>query len=181
MQLSSDRYTIAIMTCAIIAIVVRKGGIFAMIINTKRFGPIEIDQNQVITFIGPILGFGELQKYVFIQSDDDQGPFEFLQSIEDENLTFIVADPFAFFKEYEFELGSHWIDALDVQGEEDLQVLMIVTVRSAEDITCNLRAPIVLNRVKKLASQIVLDQGNYATKQPLLGGKKGEDSDADLI
>lgn len=152
-----------------------------MIVNTKRFGPIEINEDQVITFMGPILGFGELQKYVFVQSEGDQGPFEFLQSIEDENLTFIVIDPFAFFKKYEFQLDSHWIDALDVQSKEDVQVLSIVTVRSAEDITCNLKAPIVLNRVKNVAAQIVLDYGGYTTKQPLLGGKKGDDSDADLI
>jgi len=147
-----------------------------MFINTKRFGLIEVEEKEVITFIGPILGFGELQKYVFIQSEEDQRPFEFLQSIEDENLTFIVTDPFAFFQEYEFQLDSNWIEALDVESEEEVQVLVIVTVRSTEDITCNLRAPIILNRARNIAAQIVLDHGSYSTKQPLLEGKKGEGS-----
>ncbi|OOC63755.1 flagellar assembly protein FliW [Paenibacillus ihbetae] len=152
-----------------------------MIINTKRFGPIKIDENQVITFISPILGFGELQKYVFIQSEEEQHPFEFLQSIEDENLTFIVTDPFTFFKEYEFQLDSHWVEALEVYSEGEVQIMAIVTARSAEDITCNLKAPIVLNRTRNIAAQIVIEDGNYTTRQPLLGGKKGEDSGADLI
>ncbi|WP_342576263.1 flagellar assembly protein FliW [Paenibacillus sp. FSL M8-0142] len=151
-----------------------------MIVNTKRFGPIHITEEQVITFIGPVLGFNGLDKYVIIQSEDKQHPFEFLQSIEDENLTFIVTDPFIFFKEYEFQLDPHWIEVLGVQSEEEVQVMAIVTARSAEDITCNLKAPIVLNRDRNIAAQIILDHGNYTTKQPL-GGKKGESSDVNPV
>ncbi len=73
-----------------------------MIVNTKRFGPIQIDEEQLITFIGPILGFNDLHNYVIIQSEGNQHPFEFLQSIEDENLTFIVTDPFAFSRSMNF-------------------------------------------------------------------------------
>lgn len=146
-----------------------------MKVDTKRFGPIRISEDQVITFIGPVLGFEDLKKYTLIQSEEDDHPFEFLQSIEDENLTFIVTDPFVFFKDYEFQLDSHWIEALDVHSDKEIQVFVIVTVRSPEDVTCNLKAPIVINRAKRIAAQIILDQGGYMTKQPLLGGKKGAD------
>ncbi|QOT09817.1 flagellar assembly protein FliW [Paenibacillus sp. JNUCC32] len=153
-----------------------------MIVNTKRFGAIEVDEKEVITFRGPILGFGGLQKYVFIPSENNEHPFGFLQSIEDENLTFIVTDPFTFFSEYEFQLDPHWIGALDIQDKEYIQVMVIVTIRSAEDVTCNLRAPIVLNRAKNIAAQIVLDQGSHTTKQPLSGGgRKGGDSDVNSV
>ncbi|MFF3922086.1 flagellar assembly protein FliW [Paenibacillus lactis] len=152
-----------------------------MIVNTKRFGPIEVDENQVITFASPILGFEDLARYVFIQLEEDLHPFEFLQSIEDENLTFIVMDPFLFYRDYEFQLESHWIESLNVKSEEELRVMVIVTARSAEDITCNLKAPIVLNTAKNIAAQIVLDRGDYTTRHSLLEGKKGEASNADLI
>lgn len=120
-----------------------------MMVNTKRFGLVEINEDQVITFIGPVLGFENLKKYAFVSTGEDRQPFEFLQAIEDENLTFIVTDPFVFFKDYEFQLDKHWTEALDVHREEDIQVMVIVTVRSPEDITCNLRAPIVINRTKE--------------------------------
>lgn len=152
-----------------------------MIVNTKRFGPIEIMNDQVITFVRPIFGFEELSKYFVVQSEEDRRPFEFLQSIEDEDLTFIVTDPFAFFKSYEFHLDSHWIEALGVESEKDVQVMVVVTVRSAEDISCNLRAPIVLNRARNVAAQIVLDNGGYSTKISLSERKKGEDFDADSV
>lgn len=152
-----------------------------MIVNTKRFGPVEIMNDQVITFVRPILGFEELSKYIVVQSEEDRRPFEFLQSIEDENLTFIVTDPFVFFKNYEFQLDSHWIEALGVESEKDVQVMVVVTVRSAEDISCNLRAPIVLNRARSVAAQIVLDNGGYSTKISLSERKKGEGFDADSV
>lgn len=151
-----------------------------MMVNTKRFGTIEINDDQVITFIGPILGFTALKKYVFISTSEDRQPFEFLQSVEDENLTFIVTDPFVFFKDYEFQLDGHWTEALNVHRDE-VQIMVIVTVRSPEDITCNLKAPIVINRTKRVAAQVILEEGNYPTKQPLLGGKKGADTGVNSV
>ncbi|RAR42452.1 flagellar assembly protein FliW [Paenibacillus sp. MDMC362] len=152
-----------------------------MIVNTKRFGPIKAENDQVITFVSPLFGFEGLARYIFVQSEEDSHPFEFLQSVEDENLTFILTDPFVFFKDYEFQLEPHWIEALGVESEMDLQVMVVVTVRSTEDITCNLKAPVVLNRVRNVAAQIILDNGGYSTKKSLLERTKGEDSDVDPI
>ncbi|MGE7825180.1 flagellar assembly protein FliW [Paenibacillus sp. NPDC093718] len=152
-----------------------------MVVNTKRFGPIEIEEDQVITFVGPVLGFGDIAKYIIIQPEENPHPFEFLQSVEDENLTFIVADPFVFFNDYEFQLDSHWLETLNIESEKDIRILVIVTVRSAQDITCNLKAPLVISRAGNVAAQIVLDQGGYSTRQPLMGTKRGDGADADPI
>lgn len=150
-----------------------------MIVNTKRFGKIEIENNQIIIFESPILGFGDLKKYVLLQSEEKKSPFEFLQSAENEDLSFIVTDPFVFFPYYEFQLEPHWIESLAITDESDIIVMVIVTVRSADDISCNLKAPIVINKSNNSAAQIVLDHGVYTTKQPMLREKKGADINAD--
>ncbi|MCI1774340.1 MAG: flagellar assembly protein FliW [Paenibacillus lautus] len=152
-----------------------------MVVNTKRFGQIEIESNQMIVFESPILGFGDLKNYVLLPSEDKNGPFEFLQSVENENLSFIVTDPFVFFPEYEFRLEPQWIETLAASDESDIIVMVIVTVRSADDISCNLKAPIVINKSNNSAAQIVLDQVGYMTQQPLLREKKGADFDADSV
>lgn len=152
-----------------------------MIVKTKRFGPIKADNDQLITFVGPLLGFEELTKYILIESGEESHPFVFLQSVEDENLTFILTDPFSFFKDYEFQLSSHWLEKLKIESEQDVRVLVIVTVRSAQDITCNLKAPLVISRSGHVAAQIVLEQGGYSTKQPLMGTKRGDGIDVDSI
>lgn len=150
-----------------------------MIVNTKRFGQIEIENNQIIIFESPILGFGDLKKYVLLQSEEKKSPFEFLQSAENEDLSFIVTDPFVFFPDYEFQLEPHWIQSLAITDESDIIVMVIVTVRSADDISCNLKAPIVINKSNNSAAQIVLDHGVYTTKQTMLREKKGADINAD--
>ncbi|MGG3507696.1 flagellar assembly protein FliW [Paenibacillus lautus] len=152
-----------------------------MIVNTKRFGQIEIDNNQMIIFESPILGFGDLKKYVLLQSEEKKSPFEFLQSAENQDLSFIVTDPFAFFPQYEFQLEPHWIETLAVTDESDIMVMVIVTVRSADDISCNLKAPVVINKSNNSAAQVVLDHGGYTTQQPLFREKKGADIDADPV
>lgn len=152
-----------------------------MIINTNRFGQIDIDNNQMIVFKSPILGFGDLKNYILLQSEDKKSPFEFLQSAENEDLSFIVTDPFVFFPDYEFQLEPYWVEMLAVTDESDIMVLVIVTVRSSDDISCNLKAPIVINKSRNSAAQIVLDHRDYVTQQPLFREKKGADIDADSV
>ncbi|ANA79781.1 flagellar assembly protein FliW [Paenibacillus vortex V453] len=151
-----------------------------MFILTKRFGRIEIEEKQVISFTGPILGFTE-SKYVVLHQKDDENPFDFLQSTENENLTFIVINPFHFFEDYEVNIDSQWLESLDIQNDKDVDILVIVTVRNAEDITCNLKAPILLNNKNQLAAQIILDHSEYSTRHPLFEKAKGEGSNADPI
>lgn len=152
-----------------------------MIVNTKRFGQVQVAEDQLVTFIKPILGFEDFKSYFIMNSEGNEGSFEFLQSVEDENLTFIVMDPFAFFSDYEFQLKSDWIDTLHLEGDQDVRVLVIVTVRSESEITCNLKAPIIINKKNRFAAQIVLEQGKYATRQPLIALEKGAGSNADSI
>lgn len=152
-----------------------------MILNTKRFGKIEIDNNQMIVFESPILGFEDFQKYILLQSEEKTSPFEFLQSAEDEDLSFIVTDPFVFFPQYEFHLEPHWLEALAITNESDITIMVIVTVRSPDDISCNLKAPVVINKSNHSAAQIVLDHGGYTTQQPLLREKKGAEINADSV
>nr|WP_254664105.1 flagellar assembly protein FliW [Paenibacillus sp. HGF5] len=61
----------------------------------------------MIVFESPILGFGDLKNYVLLPSEDKNGPFEFLQSVENENLSFIVTDPFVFFLNMNFGLNHN--------------------------------------------------------------------------
>ncbi|MBU5349287.1 flagellar assembly protein FliW [Paenibacillus lautus] len=152
-----------------------------MIVNTKRFGEIKLIDNekQIITFTSPILGFSNLSSYIVFQ--EESGPFEYLQSIEDEDLTFIIVDPFIFFSDYEFQLDSHWIDALEIKNDLDVSVRVIVTVRSANDITCNLKAPLIMNKQNNLAAQVVLDHGRYSTRHSLAVEVKGEGEHVDPI
>lgn len=127
-----------------------------MIIETTRFGKMEIQEEKIITMKKGILGFEEFLRYTLI-SMDDQNPFFYFQSLEDGDLAFIVIDPFLIKRDYEVKIEDDELAVLEIDQAEDVFLLAIVTVREEPlTITANLRAPLVINRRKLSALQVIL-------------------------
>lgn len=141
-----------------------------MKVQSARFGEIEVAEDSVLQFVSAILGFQEETQYVLIPQVEES-PFQYIQSIKDPNLTFVLADPFLFCADYEFTIEDRWLQKLDLQSQEDVDIRAITTVRSSSDISINLKAPIVINKKSKEAMQIVLDSADYSTRYSLLNGQ----------
>ena len=138
-----------------------------MNIQSTRFGEIEIDENEIITFSHGLPGFPNEKKFVSIVRDSES-PFSFLQSATEANLTFLLANPFAFFKDYEFELEDEVAKELGVSLEKPPQIFIIATMREKlEDMTVNLLAPVVINGQDGVGRQIVLEKSVYTTRHKL--------------
>ncbi|MBA2942408.1 flagellar assembly protein FliW [Paenibacillus sp. CGMCC 1.16610] len=143
-----------------------------MFIQTTRFNQIEIDDNDIITFKQGIPGFEERTKYIVLEME--QGPFSFLQSVEEAGLAFAVVDPFTLYPDYEFELPASAKEELEIDSLEQITVRSIVSVKDNWDnATTNLVAPLVINHLHKLGKQVVLTKTTYTTKH-LLGMKLKE-------
>lgn len=151
-----------------------------MNITTTKFGSLEVNKKEVWHFISPILGFEELTRYIMVSSNKNS-PFEFFQSLEDEKLSFVIADPFLFFKEYEFTINQRCLDSLHIESKEEVLIRSIVTVRSPSDISINLKAPIVLNLKTKEASQLILDNSEYGTRHSIVENFGEEANHVDTI
>lgn len=150
-----------------------------MKVKSARFGEIEKDADNTWTFVAPILGF-ENNK-TFIHLTQANSPFEFIQSVDDELLTFVIADPFLFNGNYEISLEPRWLDKLHIKKEDQVFLRSIVTVRSSTDITINLKAPIVLNLETKEAAQIILDRPEFNTRHSILNVCEREVSHVDTF
>ncbi|MBO7747231.1 flagellar assembly protein FliW [Paenibacillus sp. MWE-103] len=149
-----------------------------MILQTTRFGQIEIEDHQWIVFPSGIPGFPQHKRYTLVSIEDS--PFYVLQSVEEGSLSFIVTSPFDFFPDYEFELESNMLHELGQPSPEQVRVLNIVTVKDKlEEATANLAAPIVWNTANRQAAQVILQHTSYRTKHALFSppsGNKGEAS-----
>ncbi|MEG6584999.1 flagellar assembly protein FliW [Dendrosporobacter sp. 1207_IL3150] len=138
-----------------------------MIIESTRLGQLEVNKEQIISFPSGIPGFPNEKEFILIHSDIES-PFAFLQSISEPNLTFIVVEPFQFFKDYEFSLDDQVVESLKLSGDNPPRVLNIVTVpEKAEEMTANLLAPVIINPNERLAQQIVLEKVSFSTKHRL--------------
>ena len=139
-----------------------------MNIKTTRFGEIEINDDKIIEFEQGIPGFDEEKQFVIIPYDEKR-PFLFMQSVKQEDLAFLIINPFLIFADYEFEIDDASIEDLTVKQSEDLLIYTIITMNEGDikQMTTNLVAPIVINKENNKAKQVVLEKSKYNTKHKL--------------
>ncbi len=142
-----------------------------MILATKRLGDYEYNSEDSITFAKGIPGFNQCQNFILIEVDDS--PFMYLQSTSDGDVSFVVASPFDFFPEYEFDLNESIKKDLLIRTEADLKVVNMISVRgNLQSATINLAAPIIINAREGLGEQYILDNGKYSIQHPLFSSQE---------
>jgi len=138
-----------------------------MKIESTRFGELEVAEEQLIHFSYGIPGFPEEKTFVHM-GYDSESPFSYLQSTAEVNLTFLLADPFAFINDYEFVLEDYVAEELDLSLENPPQVFLIATVKGKlADMTVNLLAPVVVNGINRTGRQVILDKPEYSIRYKL--------------
>lgn len=141
-----------------------------MLVNTQRFGQLEIDEGRILAFDEGLPGFEGLRQFVLIQ-DDEGSPFMWLQAADEPRLAFVVAVPSDFFPGYRLELAEEDRRYLELRKAEDAAVFTIVVVPDdPREMTTNLKAPVVVNPETKRARQVIVNTKGYGLKHKLLGG-----------
>lgn len=136
-----------------------------MKIKTKYFGEIEVDENKVITFDDGLIGFGDLKKYLFMESDDAENPVCWLQSIDDVDITFSIIDVTRFIPDYSPVVSEEELAELGEAKDEDLVFYnTIVIPKEIADMRVNLKAPIVINLNTLKAKQIISNDEKHIVK-----------------
>jgi flagellar assembly factor FliW len=139
-----------------------------MKINTTRFGEIEVEDGKIITTFGGFIGFENQYRFVILEYLKDS-QFKWIQSINEPGLAFVIADPWYFFKDYDFEISDEDQKEIEIEKPDDIVVLAIATI--PEDIvntTLNLLSPLVINIKKMIAKQIILYNSKYTTKHKII-------------
>lgn len=138
-------------------------------LNTYHFGELEITEEDVIHFSGGLIGFPDGRRFVIVKNPDPGVPFDWLQSLDDPKLAYVIVDPFWFKKDYEFELAPEHLLELGIRKQEDTAVFCIVVVpENIAKISANLLAPVVVNLNTKQAKQVVLLDKRYTTRHYIL-------------
>ncbi len=139
-----------------------------MEINSKLLGKIEYAEESVIKFDEGIIGITDKKEFIFIEKEDFL-PFNYLQSTEDPDFSLIVINPFFVDKEYDYNISNDDLKSLNVKDDSDFFIVSIVVFsNNIENITVNLRAPIIINIKTKAAKQVLLLNDNYDIEEPLI-------------
>ncbi|MCI8426256.1 MAG: flagellar assembly protein FliW [Lachnospira sp.] len=142
-----------------------------MRIQTKWFGEIEIDKDKVITFDRGIIGFDEFKQFtiVYDAQKDAQSSTMWLQSLDEVSLALPVIKPELIFEKYDPIVEDELINSLG-ENIKDAELLVLVTLTVTQDIkemTCNLKAPIIINVDTMRGVQLIADNDDYMVRYPI--------------
>ncbi len=138
-----------------------------MLIQTKPYGKIDVDERQKIFFPFGILGFENLKNYVLM--DAKQQPFYWLQSLDVPEIAFVLINPFVFRPDYSIDIPPEEMEDIDLQTPEDTLVFAIVTIpENQSKMTANLQGPIIINRKNKLGRQAISSNQKWKTRHTIL-------------
>jgi flagellar assembly factor FliW len=137
-----------------------------MLIQTTRFGPVDIDETRTLEFPAGMLGFSSYRTFALLQPDD-QGVFFWLQSTESPDLAFVVTDPALWIPDFQANIRKEQMEELGLTETSDAQVLVIVNKRD-NSLTANLQGPLVVNSSTRRAMQLVLAEKKWSTRHELV-------------
>lgn len=144
-----------------------------MLVKSRFLGELQIDESKIITFEDGILGFENIKEYCIVPIPQNEG-FFLLQSRVDEDISFVLINPWNTFKDYEIDIEDSYLKSMDIDGFSQLAVYSIISFKK-NDTTANLLAPVVINAETKKGAQIVLRSSIYKTKHSIYNFESKEE------
>ncbi len=143
-----------------------------MIIETTRFGELDIGKDSVIHFPDGIAPFGKDLDFSLVVPSED-GDTVWLQSLQYPQLSFWTGFALRLFEKRDFALDTQLLSSIGINNCEGLCILVILT-KLVDGVTANLLAPILVNMNENIGKQVVLPGKMELIRVPIqLGYKKG--------
>ena len=104
-----------------------------LVIETTRFGSLEVDASEAFRF-GGMPGFPSADRFVLMQHDkqpDEGSVFAWMISLEIPDLAFVVADPWQFFPDYRPPLEPRHLKSIGVEAARCAQLALLSPVHTA--------------------------------------------------
>ncbi|GHV94725.1 flagellar assembly factor FliW [Spirochaetia bacterium] len=137
-----------------------------MKLATKAYGLIEVDERQKINFPDGLFGFETIRDYVLL--DAERQPFFWLQSMEVEQVAFVLVNPFLFRPDYEVNINNEELAEIGIHSPERALIFSIVTIPPDGPMTANLQGPLVINRDTRTGKQAILSDTRWKTKHDVM-------------
>ena len=132
-----------------------------MKIDIERLGlkNVTVDPDSVFAFPAGIAGFEQCTRFKLFHEEGKATVF-WLQSLDRSEVLFPIVAPGMLDIEYQIELSDADCALIDLQGAEDVAVVVIVYRNEAEGgkIAANTRSPVILNLRSRKGMQKVLHE-----------------------
>ena len=141
-----------------------------MKVLTRDFGEVDINECDIIKFEQPIFGFENFTDFIMLYDNDFHGEYAWLQSTQEPNLCFIIANPLLTLNNYNPNCKNEAEKIIGL-GEYEYWLIMVVKDDFRES-TVNLKSPVIINLKNNKAMQIILEDDYPIRYQLFEAGKE---------
>lgn len=135
-----------------------------MIVHSDRFGAIEVDATDVLTFPTGIIGFPRENEFVLVRKADSQ--IGWLQSVQTSYLTLPVVSAHVLAPRFPDVPIEAYAERAGLGSDTDeLAVLAVLSAPPGQPATVNLMAPIIVNAATRTGAQILIEGTRFTTRE----------------
>ncbi len=139
-----------------------------MLVKTRFFGEVDIEDEKILTFDNGIMGFEDMKRWTLIYDIEkgSEGPISWFQSLDMAELALPVINPYTVTAVYEPVVEDELLKPLGEFKDEELVTLLTITIPSEDPskTTANFRAPILINPVNRKGIQVIVNNEDYPIK-----------------
>lgn len=138
-----------------------------MLVKTRHFGEVNLDEEKIIYFEQGILGFEDCKRYAILYDNEggERPDISWLQSLDEPGLAIPVISPFIIKPDYNPTVEDELLNSVGEITPDNLVVLVSVTVPGdVTKISANLKAPFVINSDIKKGCQVIAENPDYEIK-----------------
>ncbi len=138
-----------------------------MLVKTRHFGEISVDDQKIITFDNGLIGFEYLKKFTLIYNNESETSenINWLQSLDEPMVAFPIISPFYIMTDYNPVVEDEILEKMGELTEDNTAVFLTLTVPSdITKMTTNLKAPIIINVDTKKGCQVIAENPGYVVK-----------------
>lgn len=125
-----------------------------MQIQSSRFGILDVSYSDMLFMPQGLIGFETCRHWVLLSNEDNQ-EVAWLQSVALSDVALPVISPRRFLPHYQLHVQRRDLELLQIHQRDRVFVLTVVS-RSVDNLTTNLKSPIILNATQRLALQVVV-------------------------
>ena len=139
-----------------------------MLVKTRFFGEVDIEDEKILTFDNGIMGFEDMKRWTLIYDIEkgSEGPISWFQSLDMAELALPVISPYTVTAVYEPVVEDELLKPLGEFKDEELVTFLTITIPSEDPskTTANFRAPILINPVNRKGIQVIVNNEDYPIK-----------------
>ena len=125
-----------------------------MQIQSSRFGTLDVHYSDMLFMPQGLIGFETCRHWVLLANEENE-EVAWLQSVALSDVALPVISPRRLLPNYRLHVHRRDIDLLQVHQRDRVFVLTIVS-RSGDNLTTNLKSPIILNSTQRREVQVVV-------------------------